>query len=332
MKFTIISGAALGSQLSIATSSRVFTESALTALVTVSPCGRPIVVNPRVNKLHTCTRPFGPVWPITVVRIIHLVSQIAIGILKPEHLARVAQLPAIIPDDVGRLIHALDVLDVRRHHEVVPGLDGCAGRECKIHTFGEPPTGEVDLRIASIVQFDKLATSMISRRIVHDLVDDHVFIPLRIVIASARAVAHDKPLVAAIGICLCGAFIIRATRRNPLHHRASIKQKKRHLPARIDVNLHHSRAPCRHRTCQLDPVGKITPRGQRQAFQTHRAFTRVVNLNPVHTTVLGEMNLVQAKRLAKRVATHVGCAWRGIGEQVPLGCPRWFAADRPTVE
>ncbi len=173
---------------------------------------------------------------------------------------------------------------------------------------------------------------MISRRIVHDLVDDHVFIPLWIVIASARAVAHDKPLVAAIGICLCGAFIIRAARRDRLHYRASVEQEKRHLPARIDVHLHHGRAPCRYRTCQLDPIGKITPRGQRQAFQTHRAFTRVVNLNPVYAAVLGKMNLVQAKRLAKRVAAHVGGARRGVREQVPLGCPRWFAADRPPVK
>ena len=173
---------------------------------------------------------------------------------------------------------------------------------------------------------------MVARRVEHHLVDDHVLVPCRVVAAPLRVVGHGEPLAAAVRECLHRAPAAWPVELQRLQHCVAVEQINRQLPSRRKIDLDDRRTPARYLAKQRCTVGKITPRGHRQAVQIHRTVAAVVNLHPVNGALAGEVHLVQAKRLAKRRTAHVRRARRGVGEQKPLGASAWFAADRPAVQ
>ena len=198
MQLPVVGGASHRAQLPVPPGGGVLPVDAFFCLVAVTPSRRQAVVGPRVDQFHTAAAALGPARPVAVVAVIDLVGQVAVDVLEPQQLARVAQLPAIIPQHVAEFIHPFHVGGVGSDDEVAAGRDARAGRKREVHPVNEPPARQVDCLGVPVVKFDVLAATMVARRIEHHLVDDHVLVARRVVGAPLCVVGHCEPFTAPV--------------------------------------------------------------------------------------------------------------------------------------
>ena len=173
---------------------------------------------------------------------------------------------------------------------------------------------------------------MIARWVEHHLVDDYVLMPCRIVAGTLCILDHGKPFAAAVRKSLHRALTFGTFEHLRLQYRIAIEQIDRHLAPRLKVHRDNVPAATRRLTKQRYAIGKITPRGHRQAVQIHSAFAAVIKFHPVNGALTVEVHLIQAKCLTKRRTAHVCRGRSGVGKQKPLRASARLAADRAAIQ
>ena len=173
---------------------------------------------------------------------------------------------------------------------------------------------------------------MIARWVEHHLVDDHVLVSCRIVAGTLCILGHGKPFAAAVRKSLHRALTFGTFKHLRLQYRIAIEQIDRYLAPRLKVHRDNVTAATRRLTKQRYAIGKITPRGHRQAVQIHSAFAAVIKFHPVNGDLTVEVHLIQTKCLTKRRTANVCRGRCRVGEQKPLGAPARLATDRAAVQ